>query len=185
MILAPIISILLLSLVYFFYRNKIIDKFFYYDIIKVNSRAFGLDPLWVAAIVKVESGFSKNAVSDKGAVGLMQVMPDTAKDVCRKLKIGVPDTERLKNPELNIRLGTFYLAELKETFKGDTVLVLAAYNGGQGSVRKWLTNHKNKYDVETFPKGETKLFIKTVNVHYEQFKKMKSIYHLDTMKWRK
>lgn len=89
--------------------------------------AEGVDPALVAAIVQVESGFNPKAFSEKGAVGLMQVLPETA------MLVGVPSHH---DPEANLRAGCRYLRLLFEDFGGDVELVLAAYNAGPGAVYK-------------------------------------------------
>jgi soluble lytic murein transglycosylase-like protein len=86
-----------------------------------------LDPALVHAVITAESNYNPNAVSGKGAVGLMQVMPDTGR------RYGVQAKE-LKHPEKNIRAGAQYLADLIEMFDGDLKLALAGYNAGENAV---------------------------------------------------
>ena len=94
--------------------------------IQASARRHGLDPLLVAAIVQVESGFDGRAVSPRGAIGLMQVMPGTAAEL---------DVNDLYSPSGNLEAGTRYLASLLRRFDGDLVLGLAAYNAGPAAVR--------------------------------------------------
>jgi len=95
----------------------------------INSCAaeFGVDRTLVKAVIHAESGYNPNAVSSKGAAGLMQLMPATAQD------LKVADSF---NPSDNIRGGVRYLRFLLDTFKGDVTLALAAYNAGMGNVAK-------------------------------------------------
>lgn len=95
--------------------------------IRQAALAEGVDPALVAAIVEVESGFNPKASSEKGAVGLMQVLPETA------MLVGVASHHE---PEGNLRAGCRYLRLLFEDFGGDVELVLAAYNAGPGAVYK-------------------------------------------------
>lgn len=95
--------------------------------IRQAALAEGVDPALVAAIVQVESGFNPQATSEKGAVGLMQVLPETA------MLVGVASHHE---PEANLRAGCRYLRLLFEDFGGDVELVLAAYNAGPGAVYK-------------------------------------------------
>ncbi len=88
----------------------------------------GIDGLLLAAMVEVESGFNPRAVSHKGAVGLMQVMPSSAVD---------HSDEQLRDPVANLSEGTRYLGSLLELFGGDLELALAAYNAGPGAVRRY------------------------------------------------
>lgn len=98
-------------------------------ILEVAAR-HGVDPALIAAVVQVESGFRPDVVSPKGAVGLMQLMPDTA------ALLGVSESS---DPHHNLEAGTRYLAGLLEQFGGDVELALAAYNAGPGAVRHWGT----------------------------------------------
>ena len=102
-----------------------------------NARANGLDPLLVKAMIAVESGYDPSAVSEKGAVGLMQVMPATAEryGVAGDAKRSVAD--KLKEPAINLRVGTRYLKDLLGRFDDDVALALAAYNAGEGVVDRF------------------------------------------------
>ena len=97
-------------------------------IISSCSREFGVDSSLVKAVIHAESGYNPNAVSPKGAQGLMQLMPKTAQ--------GLKVADSL-NPSDNIRGGVRYLKFLLDTFKGNESLALAAYNAGMGSVAKY------------------------------------------------
>jgi len=97
------------------------------QIINSCSSEFGVDRSLVKAVIHAESGYNPNAVSSKGAAGLMQLMPATAQD------LRVADSF---NPSDNIRGGVRYLRFLLDTFKGDVTLALAAYNAGLGNVAK-------------------------------------------------
>lgn len=93
-----------------------------------------LDPELVTAIAAAESGFRPDAVSHKGAVGLMQVMPATA----ARYGVSAPSPQQasalLKNPDVNVQVGTRYLADLLQMFDGELELAVAAYNAGEGAV---------------------------------------------------
>ena len=97
----------------------------YHELITAVSREAGIDPALVKAMVHAESAFNPSAMSRKGAIGLMQLMPDTAKSV------GVRTPYK---PEENLRGGVSYLASLLEKYKGNVMLSLAAYNAGPVSV---------------------------------------------------
>jgi soluble lytic murein transglycosylase-like protein len=99
----------------------------YDPIIEKYADKHGVDPTLVRAVIQVESDFNPNCVSNKGARGLMQLMPDTAK------RYGVT---KIHDPEQNIRGGVRYLAYLLELF-GDKPRALAAYNAGEGAVLKY------------------------------------------------
>lgn len=132
------------------------------------SRESGLDPLLVASVIRVESGFEPSARSSKGAVGLMQVMPDTGRWVAGQL--GVPDAAtldlaRLSDPGLNIRLGTWYLGYLVREFGGNIVAALAAYNAGKSNVEEWMSAQDwspRPDQVGDIPFPETRDFVRKV-----------------------
>lgn len=92
---------------------------------------FKVDPALVHAVIQVESGYNAGAISPKGAQGLMQLLPDTAR------RFGVASTELLWKPERNIRAGVAYLSSLLEMFGQDLPLVLAAYNAGENAVLRY------------------------------------------------
>ena len=101
-------------------------------IIESTARSRRIDADLVRAIVQVESGFNPDAVSSKGAIGLMQVMPDTAAD----LGLSEP-RRRLFEPESNLTAGVAYLSQLDAQFSGVPELVVAAYNAGGGAVQRY------------------------------------------------
>ena len=101
------------------------------------SERFDIPPELVFSVIRAESKFKQNAVSNKGAVGLMQVMPSTARFVAPKINMN-PDVIDLCDPDTNIIIGTFYLRYLFNRF-GETRTVLAAYNAGEGRVTEWLS----------------------------------------------
>ncbi len=125
----------------------------YHKQIDYWGKRYNIDPNLIKAIIKAESGFDRYAVSKKGAQGLMQLMPDTA----REMRVSDPF-----NPEQNIAGGVRYLRKLLKMFNGDLVLSLAAYNAGPGQV-------KRSGGVPQF--SETKSYIKRVLSYYDRFGK--------------
>lgn len=115
----------------------------YADYINRFAHESGISPEIVAGVIQAESSFQPRALSSSGAYGLMQVMPDTWRQVNKDLKVcngrhaGECTVECYYNPELNTRIGTAYLAQLNKQFSGDMVLALAAYNAGPGAVKKY------------------------------------------------
>jgi soluble lytic murein transglycosylase len=108
----------------------------YEHMIRVHAGNHDLDPALLAAVVYVESRFDPNATSAAGAIGLMQLLPDTAKGIALRTggdRFVVAD---LRNPEINIRYGSWYLDHLREQY-GDTSVALAAYHAGPGNVDHW------------------------------------------------
>ena len=139
--------------------------------IKNYSTANDLNPALVAALIKAESGFDKNAKSDKGAVGLMQLMPETAEFIAGK--VGYNGKINLKSPDCNIYLGTEYLAYLSEKFEDETT-VLCAYNAGEGRVSLWLSDEKYSSDGVTLyyiPFVETRKYVERINKYKSEFER--------------
>lgn len=101
----------------------------------------GLDPLFLAAVIRVESAFSPAAVSHKGARGLMQLMPATAEELASQLGMQWRGPERLHGLEINVRLGTVYLKQLLQLYSGDVRFALTAYNRGPHNVRAIVRRH--------------------------------------------
>lgn len=118
----------------------------YEQIVTENCRRFGVDESFVYAVIKTESGFDPKAQSSVGAIGLMQIMPDTFRWLRTKLPAeGVygsgeyTDEEMLLDPEINIRYGVYLLSVLRSEFGSDT-LAAAAYHAGIGKVRQWVSS---------------------------------------------
>ena len=96
------------------------------------SRRYDVPPETILAVIRIESAFDTEAVSEAGAVGLMQVLPSTAEELARELRMPFSE-ETLRDPSSNITLGTFYLTKMLGRFD-DLALALAAYNAGPGRV---------------------------------------------------
>lgn len=143
----------------------------YNDEIIKYSESYGLDPYLVAAIIKTESGFDKDSTSSMGAVGLMQIMPSTGEWIATKLGIDNFTIEMLKDDELNINMGCWYLSYLENKFKYRNE-TLAAYNGGMGNVFTWLNDSRysdNGEIIHTIPFKETVVYIEKVVVTYNNY----------------
>ncbi len=113
----------------------------YTEIIQQNAEEFDLDPYLVTSIMRCESSNDPAAVSDAGAIGLMQIMPDTGAWIAHKLDMDDSyDESMLYEPAVNIRFGCWYLRFLSGRFDGRIMEIVAAYNAGHGSVEDWLEN---------------------------------------------
>lgn len=131
----------------------------YAENVKNSAARYNLDESLVFAVIKAESGFDKEKVSSKGAVGLMQIMPKTAEYVSKEFF-----SERkfdLTNPGDNIELGCFYLAYLAEKFDNREE-ILAAYNAGEGNVKLWKNRVKRSLTEKDIPFLETKRYVNKV-----------------------
>jgi soluble lytic murein transglycosylase len=122
----------------------------------------GLDPYLVAAVIRTESRFVAAARSPKGAVGLMQLMPETGRWVATQLDYPGFSATMLADPDISIRFGTWYLASLKREFQNNDILSLAAYNGGRGNVRQWINQFgwpADFRDISQIPFRETRDYV--------------------------
>jgi soluble lytic murein transglycosylase len=143
----------------YFYPFPYKDKVFRYGL------ANEVDPFLIAAVIRTESKFVAVARSPKGAMGLMQMMPETARWVAEQ--VGQEDFREamLNDPETSIRFGAWYLASLQKEFAGNEILVLAAYNGGRGNVSQWIRQFgwgKSFRDTDRIPYKETREYVKKV-----------------------
>jgi len=124
-----------------------------------ESKKYSYDPLFLLAVIKTESSFKKNVVSNKGAMGLMQMKPSTGYDVARRFGLDWEDKFQLMNPEYNIELGALYLFELIHKFKNLNHAIVA-YNLGETETRRRLRND------EALPK----MYVRRVLGTYFDFK---------------
>src|SRR6188768_3419332 len=111
----------------------------YEHIVTGHAENYDLDPALLAAVIYRESKFDANAKSSSGAIGLMQLLPDTAKGIALHTGGSQFEVSDLYDPEINVRYGSFYLRRLLNKY-GDTRLALAAYNAGQANVDEWRAN---------------------------------------------
>ncbi len=134
----------------------------YRDVIETNATRYGIDPSWVYGVVRQESAFVVDARSQAGALGLMQLMPSTARRAGRKLNIRT--NRALLDIENNLRLGVSYLKDVLGRNDGNEVLATASYNAGPNRVSTWMPKNTMDADiwVETIPFGETRDYVKNV-----------------------
>ncbi len=129
------------------------------------SETKGLEAAWTYGVIRRESAFISDARSSRGATGLMQLMPATAKHISPSLKIRYRGLSTLLQPETNLKLGTGYLAKMMTRFDNQTVLATAAYNAGARRVKKWLPG-ETAMDadrwIETIPYKETREYVSNV-----------------------
>lgn len=117
--------------------------------IRAAAAEFSLDPAYVASVVLAESSFDAEAVSSVGAIGLMQIMPDTGEWIAGKLEDEPFDVQRLYQPEVNLRYGCWYLRFLLDRYDGDMYTASTAYHQGQGRVDQWLEDPQYSQDGRT------------------------------------
>ena len=110
----------------------------YEHIVSAHARNYDLDPALLAAVIYAESRFDPDVESPAGAVGLMQLLPDTAKGIAVRTGGEAFVVSDLRDPEINVRYGSWYLDHLRARYDGEMRLALAAYHAGQGNVDRWL-----------------------------------------------
>lgn len=133
-----------------------------------------INPAWAFAVIRQESAFTADARSSAGALGLMQLMPRTARQVARSLRIKRPKQRDLLKSNINIKLGVRYLRKLQERFNGNSILATASYNAGPWRVKGWLPKEEAQSAdlwIENVPFTETRKYLKrvlTYTIIYEQ-----------------
>ncbi len=171
------VFIFLIGVLYIFVHIN--NTWKYSNLINKYSAQYKVDPVLMKAIIKAESNFVSDAVSTKGAIGLMQIMPSTGRQIAQYLQIKNFKAEMLYNPEINIMFGIWYYKILYTMFKGNSNLILASYNAGLGNVSQWRQmNPIVEYDSEQMPFNETKKYVKKIDKIYAILKfvdKMKKI----------
>ena len=128
--------------------NRLRYPLAYESIVRGHAGNYELDPALLAAVIYQESKFDSDARSDAGAVGLMQLQPETAKGIAIRTGGSKFRVDDLTNPEINVRYGSWYLRHLLQKYD-DEELALAAFNAGQGNVDRWREEGKGIAFEET------------------------------------
>lgn len=152
---------------------KKIFKIEYSEYVYKYSEKYDVDPLYVFSIIKAESNYKRNIKSSSGAIGLMQLMESTAREVATEDDEEIVVLEGLYNPETNIRIGTKYLSKLIKKYNGNYLLAIAAYNAGIGNVDKWIEQGIIKEDasnLENIPFKETNNYVRKIQRNYKIYK---------------
>lgn len=180
-----LLFLVLISLGIIFLYNNYLYPLNYKNEILAYSEKYDVEPYLIASIINSESKFNKKAISSKGAVGLMQIMPKTGQWVIEKisgeiLELNViydknSNSGILLNAEDNIKIGTYYLSYLLKKFS-DLNVAICAYNAGEGTVAGWLKNKNYSADGKTLdfiPYQETQLYLnkvkKNINIYITKF----------------
>ena len=175
-ILILIIAIISLILILLNINNilKLVYRQDYSEYVEKYAKENNIDSLLVYAIIKAESNFDDDAVSNKGAMGLMQLMDETAKEVATNELMEYNSEETLYNPEKNIQIGVKYFADLKEIF-GNDAIAIAAYNAGMGTVNSWIEEGIIKADgsdIENIPYKETNMYVRKILRDYNMYQRL-------------
>jgi soluble lytic murein transglycosylase len=155
---------------------RFLYPFPYREQIMFASQQRQVDPLLVMAIIYSESHFEESAASKAGALGLMQIMPETGEWIAARLGYQEDfSRDMLLRADVNLQMGIWYLAYLDHNFGGSMAQVLAAYNAGEGTVRQWLAQgvwSGYASDIGQIPYRETRRYVDKVISHYELYRNL-------------
>lgn len=153
------------------FHKPILKTFFVLDYereIAVYSEKYHVSSALISAMIFVESGFDATALSHKGAVGLMQIMPETGAWIADRMLWSQFHTQDLLVPERNLQVGIWYISYLKSYFNHNDYLALASYNAGQAYVSKWIKERiwsGNVVTLEQIPFPETRNYLFKIMVY--------------------
>lgn len=145
----------------------------YQDAVTSSARSVDIDPAWVYGVVRQESAFMVDARSSAGAMGLMQLMPTTARLTARLLNTTIKNKRELLDARKNIRLGSAYLKRMLDVNNGHQILATASYNAGPHRVKKWMPPQELAADIwaESIPFTETRRYVRRVMAYTTIFNK--------------
>jgi soluble lytic murein transglycosylase len=167
---AALFGVILLGvLAYLFITWVRFGQVLYKPLINKYAGEYKCDPLWVMAIIRVESRFASSARSARGAIGLMQILPSTARDIAPEIGRADFKEEDLKDPDTNLHFGIHYLSKLEKLFPDDETAILAAYNAGPGITQEWRRG-KPALDLGDIAYPETRRFVQQVTRTYSLLK---------------
>lgn len=176
-----LIIIILLLLIYFaLFKVVEIDKKImkaiyplkYTEYVEKYAKKYDIDPYMVYAIIKAESNFDENAKSATDAIGLMQIMEETALETANKMDLDV-SVDDLFKPDININIGLNYFTYLLNKYDDNYALAIVAYNAGMGNVDNWIkegTIEEDGSDIENVPFKETNNYVRKILRDYEIYK---------------
>ena len=174
-ILITIAFILLIIFGGFIFIMKQIYPKKYENIVEKYAEEYQIDENMIFALIKAESNFEEDVISNRGAVGLMQLMESTAEEIASNLNYNDFVVEDLKEPEVNIQCGVRYFSELLNHYQNNYLLALTAYNAGIGNVEKWIENgviQPDGSDIENIPFQETNMYVRKILRDYDIYKKL-------------
>ena len=160
-------------------KMKVMEHFYprdYSEYVSQYSEEYSVDETLIYAVIRTESGFHADAQSGVGAMGLMQIMPETY-DYMLMLEGDDSDHDdnELLNPQINIKYGTYYMSILLEHYGGKEQLAIAAYNGGIANVDSWLTDSRYSQDgitLSEIPYNETAQYVERVESAKEMYESL-------------
>jgi soluble lytic murein transglycosylase len=143
------------------------------DIIRQQAQAKHIDPALIAAVIETESKFTDQDTSSAGALGLMQLEPSTAEFIAGATGATNFHIADLSTPQVNIEYGAWYLRYLLDRYGGNEALALAAYNGGESNVDRWLVQASDggrDFSVAQIPFPETRAYVQRVLALRDQYR---------------
>lgn len=147
----------------------------YWDAIQESGARASVDPFLVSAIIRQESAFDPNVVSNAGAVGLMQIMPEEASRIASVAGLGEVTREQLFDPKTSIAVGAAEIRQKLDAMKNDSMLAIAAYNAGEQAVGRWIAKTPPEnvdVFVESIPYAETRLYVKNVTRNLFEYRRI-------------
>lgn len=147
------------------FQRKYVYPFPYRNQVELYSQRYHVDISLIAGIIMTESKFDTKAQSEHGAIGLMQMMPETATWVASQMEDDDFQPEALRDATISIKYGTWYFAQLLEEYQGNQILAIAAYNAGRGNVNEWMEEYHWGYDFANYneiPFPETREYVRKV-----------------------
>ncbi|CAM3789859.1 lytic transglycosylase domain-containing protein [Marinicrinis lubricantis] len=180
--------LLIVVLLLLFYNTSWLGRIMYpikyKDDIQLSAQEYKVDPILIASVIRVESNYNPEMVSKKNALGLMQLMPQTAEWIVSIQQLDPLSEELLLRADVNINLGAWYLSYLYKTLenyiesldKHDQIAVIAAaYNAGQGNVLKWLEGGRWDGRIDNLsqvPFGETRHYVQRILYYYKKYEEL-------------
>jgi soluble lytic murein transglycosylase len=154
------------------YIGKKLYPIYFQEEIRQSASNNQVDPFLIAAIIRVETNYKSHLESKKGAIGIMQLMPDTASWIVETSDVGYYTVDDLKHANVSIQMGGWYIGWLLKHYNGNIYYTIAAYNAGQGNVNKWKQNGIWKgtpEDIDHIPFGETRHYIQRVLYYHNKY----------------
>ena len=178
-----IIIIIIIALALAIYKYSKLDEVIlkmiypikYSNYVETYSEKYDVDKYFIYAMIKAESNFNERALSNSKAIGLMQILEDTAFEMAEDVDLGELTEEELYNPDTNINLGVKYFSYLLKQFDNNYNLAIIAYNAGIGNVQKWIEQgiiQEDGSDLENVPFKETNNYVRKILNNYKMYEKI-------------
>ena len=148
---------------------------YYETVIRSEAKKYGMDYRFVLAVIREESRFDPGVSSWAGAQGLMQIMPATGRSIAKSLKIKQFKRDMLRDPNVNIAMGVYYLDRMKRQYKGNRYMALSGYNAGPGNTSRWVRQNPSMEEeiwIEKISFNETRNYVKRVLGTYWTYKQL-------------